>query len=171
MSVFWAAPVCRSCAPTPSIEVGQPGGYNTLLEHMAVPAFMLSQQTGRPVAWDEAVSLWYDDVYLPVVRAIRSSQPDLLRRYPGRSEADLYLWLMEHRDALAQEPDLEPALAAAARQFVEAMGSPRLRWLAETRSEPGAWRMRRVLPRGDGTAVRRRFAVAGRNGGGLAGGR
>jgi nucleotide-binding universal stress UspA family protein len=30
------------------------------------------------------------------------------------------------------------------------MGSPRLRWLAETHSEPGAWRTRRVLPRGEG---------------------
>ncbi len=136
--------------PDARIEVSQAGGYNTLLEHIAVPAYVLSQQAGRPVDWDEAVSLWYDDVYLPVVRAIRSSQPDLLRRYPGRSEADLYLWLMEHRDALAEEPDLEPVLAAAARQFVETMGNPRLRWLAETRSEPGAWRTRRVLPRGEG---------------------
>lgn len=136
--------------PDASIELGQPGGYATLLEHIAVPAYMLSQQQNRPVDWDEAVGLWYDDVYLPVVRAIRESQPDLLRRYPGRSEADLYLWLMEHRDALAQEPALEPALAAAARQFVEAMGSPRLRWLASTRSKPGAWRTQRVLPRGDG---------------------
>ncbi len=136
--------------PNAAIELSQPGGYATLLEHIAVPAYVLSQQQGRPVDWDEAVGLWYDDVYLPVVRSIRASQPDLLRRYPGRSEADLYLWLMEHRDALAQEPDLEPALAAAARQFVEAMGNPRLRWLVNTRSKPGTWRTQRVLPRGDG---------------------
>lgn len=136
--------------PEARIELSQAGGYNTLLEHMAVPAYMLSQQTGRPVEWDEAVTLWYDDVYLPAVRAMRNSQPDILHRYPGRSEADLYLWLMEHRDALAEEPGLEPALAAAARQFVETLGSPRLRWLADTRSEPGAWRTRRVLPRGQG---------------------
>jgi nucleotide-binding universal stress UspA family protein len=57
---------------------------------------------------------------------------------------------MEQRDALAQEPDFEPVLAAAARQFVETIGSAQLRWLAETRSEPGAWRTRRVQPRGDG---------------------
>lgn len=128
------------------IELSQPGGYDTLLEHIAVPAYVLSQQTGQPVAWEEAVTLWYDDVYTPVVRAIR--QQELQRRYPGRSDADLYLWLMEHRDAL----DLaeEQALAAAARQFVETVGRPQLRWLAEARSEPGAWRTRRVLPRSDG---------------------
>ncbi len=128
------------------IELSQPGGYDTLLEHIAVPAYVLSQQTGQPVAWDEAVTLWYDDVYTPVVRAIR--QQDLQRRYPGRSDADLYLWLMEHRDAL--ELAEEQALAAAARQFVETIGRPQLRWLAEARSEPGAWRTRRVLPRSDG---------------------
>ena len=128
------------------IELSQPGGYDTLLEHIAVPAYVLSQQTGQPVAWEEAVTLWYDDVYTPVVRAIR--QQELQRRYPGRSDADLYLWLMEHRDAL--EPAEEQALAAAARQFVETVGRPQLRWLAEARSEPGAWRTRRVLPRSDG---------------------
>jgi nucleotide-binding universal stress UspA family protein len=94
------------------------------------------------------VTLWYDDVYTPVVRVIH--EHDLLRRYPGRSDADLYLWLMEQRDALMLEPALEQALAAAARQFVATIGSPQLRWLAETRGEPGAWRTQRVLPRGDG---------------------
>lgn len=132
--------------PDAQIEISQPGGYDTLQEHMAVPAYVLSQRTGQAVAWDEAVTLWYDDVYTPVVRAIH--QHDLRRRYPGRSDADLYLWLMEQRDAL--EPGLEPALAAAARQFVETIGSPQLRWLAEARSEPGAWRARRMAARGDG---------------------
>ncbi len=138
--------------PDAQVEVSHPGGYDRLQEHIAVPAYLLSQQTGQPMAWDEAVTLWYDDVYLPVVAAIH--RLGLAQRYPGRKDADLYLWLMEQRDALAQEPALEQALAAAARQFVETIGSPWLRWMAETRSEPGAWRTRRVLARGDG----RRFA-------------
>jgi nucleotide-binding universal stress UspA family protein len=134
--------------PDAQIDLSQPGGYDALQEHMAVPAYVLGQQTGEPVAWDESVALWYDDVYTPVVRVIH--EHGLLRRYPGRSDADLYLWLMEQRDALMLEPALEQALAAAARQFVATIGSPHLRWLAETRGEPGAWRTQRVLPRGDG---------------------
>lgn len=132
--------------PDAQIEPSRPGGYDTLQEHMAVPAYVLSQQTGRPVTWDESVTLWYDDVYMPVVRVIH--EHDLQRRYPGRSDADLYLWLMEQRDSLMLEPALEQALAAAARQFVEAIGSSQLRWLAETRSEPGAGRARRAAVRG-----------------------
>lgn len=134
--------------PDAQIEFSRPGGYDTLQEHIAVPAYMLSQQTGQPVAWDEAVTLWHDDVYQPVVRA--GHQLGLAQRYPGHTDADWYLWLMEHRTALANEPALEQALATAARQFVETIGSPQLRWLAEARSEPGAWRTQRVLARGDG---------------------
>ncbi len=134
--------------PQAQVEVSRPGDYDRLLEHIAVPAYLLSQQTGRPVAWDEAVTLWHDEVYVPVVAAIH--RLDLPQRHPGRKDGDLYLGLMEQRDALAKEPALEQALAAAARQFVETIGSPWLRWLAETRSEPGAWRTRRVLSRGDG---------------------
>jgi nucleotide-binding universal stress UspA family protein len=59
------------------------------------------------------VAGWYDEVYLPVVEALR--QRDLLAEFPGRTEADLYLWISRHRAALreALEWEVEPGDAAA----------------------------------------------------------
>ena len=50
---------------------------------------------------------------LPVVRVIREQQ--VLHRFPGRTEADLYLWLSRHRAALEEVLgwEIEPESAAA----------------------------------------------------------
>ena len=132
--------------PQADIQVTAIGDYRILQEHIAVPGFIVGHDEGRQVSWEEAVDIWYDDVYLPVVRMIH--QYELQRHYPGHTDADLYLWLMEQRGQLAQGPEPEKALAATARQFVEKY-NPRLRWVVETRSAPGRWREGRVLPRGD----------------------
>src|SRR5690606_29695130 len=44
---------------------------------------------------------WFDEIYLPVATAI--VQHDLLTRFPGRTETDLYLFLSKHRGQLERE--------------------------------------------------------------------
>jgi nucleotide-binding universal stress UspA family protein len=133
--------------PQADIQVTSAGDYRVLQGHIAVPGYIVGRDEERQVSWEEAVGIWYDDVYVPVVTMIH--QHDLQRHYPGHTDADLYLWLMEQRGQFAQGPEPERALAVAARQFVEKY-NPRLRWVLETRGAPGQWRERRVLPRGDG---------------------
>ena len=42
-----------------------------------------------------ATERWYDEVYLPLVLAIR--EQDILRYFPGRTETDFFVWLAHHR--------------------------------------------------------------------------
>jgi hypothetical protein len=56
----------------------------------------IEQQRFIPEA--EAVVDWYDHVYGSIVEIIREHQ--LLQSFPKRTEADLYLWFMEHRHIL-----------------------------------------------------------------------
>ena len=57
----------------------------------------------EPGEWKTAVSQWYDDVYMPVVKIIR--ELGVMRRFPERTEADIYVLLSERRE------ELEEALA------------------------------------------------------------
>jgi len=50
------------------------------------------------VPYAEAVASWYDHVYLPTVESVR--EQNLLADFPGRTETDAYIWLVEHREAL-----------------------------------------------------------------------
>lgn len=77
------------------------GRYRQLREHIAVHQYFMGLDQQREISFGEAVEHWVDEVYLPAVEAIRSL--DWLGDFPGRSEADMYLWLMKHRADLVEE--------------------------------------------------------------------
>ncbi|WP_135228747.1 ParB N-terminal domain-containing protein [Deinococcus fonticola] len=82
-----------------------PGRYARLLEHIHTRQYYLDRKPGRegqpPVTWQEAVRSWYGRLYLRIVDNI--DLHDVMYRFPGRTEADLYLWIMDHRYFLTQK--------------------------------------------------------------------
>lgn len=97
--------------PNHGIEITEPGRYEMMLNHIEVHRFLrdreLEQQgSSERLSWPDAVASWYDNVYMPVVQAIRDY--DLLHNFPGRTEADLYLWIALHRERLAAAYGLAP---------------------------------------------------------------
>jgi hypothetical protein len=80
--------------PDQSIHFTVPGGYQQLREHISVHLYFLGLERKAPVSTVEAVASWYDHVYMPVIHLIREDH--VLDKFPGRTEADLYLWIMDH---------------------------------------------------------------------------
>lgn len=80
--------------PAQSIRLSEAGGYHDLEEHINVHRHFLSQERGQDVPLWEAIASWYDHVYMPIVEELR--RDNVLDRFPGRTEADLYLWIMDH---------------------------------------------------------------------------
>jgi hypothetical protein len=89
-----------SLRPAAHIELTLLGQYDKLLEHIAVHRWFLGVEQRRPLSWEEAVTSWHDHVYAPLAEVIQSS--GVLRDFPGRTQADLYLWIIEHRWYLHQ---------------------------------------------------------------------
>lgn len=87
--------------PGMEISVSIPGQYRVLLEHIQVHRYFMGIDENREVSWPEAVQHWYDTLYLPVIQVVR--EHGILQDFPGRTEADLYLWVSEHRAALERE--------------------------------------------------------------------
>jgi hypothetical protein len=86
--------------PDQRIEFTAPGRYRDLLEHIEVHRHYLGQERGREVPYQEAVTGWYDNVYLPIAQAI--GEYDVLSRFPGRTEADLYIWISRWQHELSE---------------------------------------------------------------------
>ena len=84
--------------PGANLLVTAPGQYPKLEEHIAVHRYFMGERLGRDVKMEEAVTDWYDTVYLPLVQLIR--ERDLLRDFPHRTETDLYIWIMDYRSQL-----------------------------------------------------------------------
>ncbi|HET8986037.1 MAG TPA: universal stress protein, partial [Trueperaceae bacterium] len=87
--------------PHADLRVTAPGKYPQLLEHIQVHRYFMGIDEDRAIDWEEAVVHWYDTVYLPVAAAI--ADHGLLVKFPTRTEADLYLFLSEHRGRLEKE--------------------------------------------------------------------
>ena len=76
----------------------------------------------RDISEEEAVIHWFDTVYMPIIKAIRSSH--ILDEFPGKTEGDLYLWALDHQHYLAEEegqPLQSPRKAA--RKFIKEVDS------------------------------------------------
>lgn len=102
--------------PDQSIELTSAGGYRRLLEHIAVHRHFLGLEQQRFIAEDEAVQSWYDMVYWPLIQLIR--EQEILKEFPRRTEADLYLWIMDHLHFL-RERQQEITAEEAAEHFAE----------------------------------------------------
>jgi hypothetical protein len=86
--------------PDQNVRFTIPGGYTQLREHISVHRYYLGIERRRPITRDEAVASWYDRVYMPVVDLILADK--ILDKFPKRTEADLYLWIMDHLYFLRQ---------------------------------------------------------------------
>ncbi len=86
--------------PDQLIEFTAPGRYRDLLEHIEVHRHYLGQERERDVPYQEAVTSWYDNVYLPIVQAI--GEYGVLSRFPERTEADLYIWISRWQYELSE---------------------------------------------------------------------
>ena len=93
------------------------GAYERLLEHIAVHRHIMGLEQQRSIPEDEAVCDWYDHTYLPLVRIIR--EKDILAEFPDRTEADLYLWIMDHQHYLREQCSPGVGTERAAEHFAD----------------------------------------------------
>jgi hypothetical protein len=111
--------------PDQRIELTLSGRYASLLQHIEVHQFYMGLRSRRYPNLPEAAKDWYDSVYLPVVERIRAS--GVLASFPGRTEADLYLWISENRARLQMRYGGDTQVSEAVKDFGEKNRVPSVR--------------------------------------------
>jgi hypothetical protein len=107
--------------PEERIEFSELGGYLDLVRHINAHRYYLAAQRGSDLSRDEAVASWYDNVYLPIVQVLHEQA--VLKSFPGRTEADLYRWIMEHRWYMRERTGTDPGPEMATSAYVEQFGN------------------------------------------------
>jgi hypothetical protein len=87
--------------PDQWIVLTLPGGYWELEESIAVHRHWHRREHREEMPWLEAVTDWYDKVYLPLASKIH--EEGILAYFPGRTEADLVVWALRHWSKLERE--------------------------------------------------------------------
>ncbi len=101
--------------PGAELAVTVPGQYRVLLEQIAHVHAERSKERGPEYSYSEAVGDWYDEEYAPAVRVIHEHY--ILADFPGRTEADLFVWTVKHRATLEASLGWTIRPAAAADDF------------------------------------------------------
>ncbi len=137
------------------------GGYDEMWGHVEGHRRWLEEEfEGRPVGTAEAVERWYDRVFLPIVRAARAR--GVMEHFPGRTEADVYLWAMRYRDELYDRYRHRREPYGPAEEHVQAMDA---RLGPRARAAAGLGRLTRPLAGAVGRGKRGARQLAGRRGG------
>lgn len=86
-----------------NMELSEPSRYPELMGHIYLHAQVLERIKGAPVSTEDAAANWYDKVFRPAVTLIRKYNILELTGDRRRTEADVYLWMVDHlREARQQ---------------------------------------------------------------------
>jgi hypothetical protein len=111
--------------PEVRVEFTDVTDYRRLATLIEAHGFRLSQLWKRYVSPEEALRDWYEYQYAPIAEMVREER--ILDAFPGRSELDLYLWIVTHRERLALEARDEAIPPEAAKQDILRKSRRRLR--------------------------------------------
>ena len=87
--------------PEIEVEFSDVADYRRLATYIEAHGFRVSQLWKRYVSPEEVLRDWYEYGYRPIAEMIREER--ILDAFPGRTELDLYLWIVYHRERLALE--------------------------------------------------------------------
>jgi len=101
--------------PDCDIRLTEPGRYRQLREQIDVHRWYLGERLGREASYEETVRSWCEQVYLPLAREIQKS--GVMKDFPNRTVADLFLWISHHREELRAQYNLDLDEKAAVSTF------------------------------------------------------
>jgi hypothetical protein len=87
--------------PEVRVELSNVADYRRLATYIEAHGFRLSQLWRRYVSPEETLRDWYEYQYVPIAEMVREDR--ILDAFRDRTELDLFLWIVEHRDRLALE--------------------------------------------------------------------
>ena len=102
--------------PEIKVEFSDVADYRRLATYIEAHGFKVSQLWTRYISPEEVLRDWYEYGYRPIAEIIREER--ILDVFPDRTELDLYLWIVFHRERLALEARDEKISPQAAKDDI-----------------------------------------------------
>jgi nucleotide-binding universal stress UspA family protein len=123
------------------LRITIPGRYQKLLDEICVCGCKIEEESQHECSLQDSAAAWYRDIYLPFAEAVR--ERGMMRWFPERTIADLYVWMSEHREELEKELGWSIRPEAAAEVVVQKKN----RRATSVETQVGSWRKARLLNR------------------------
>jgi hypothetical protein len=106
--------------PQAELRFTATGRYDELVRHINGHKYYMNLSRSDEIAFQDALRSWYENVYRPITRVIEEEH--LLDAFPGRTVADLYVWIVRHWDELKGKYGQAYPLRKAAVDYRERFG-------------------------------------------------
>lgn len=124
------------------------GRYDEVLDHIYGHKYYININYHEEIPFEDAMISWFNHVFKPIVTMVREDK--LLIRFPRRTEADLYVWIVKHWDQLKRTTGHDMPLSTAAEDFSNRFGksiAAQIREWFQQRRE--ARRRKKAISRGE----------------------
>lgn len=102
------------------IDFSATGRFHEILRHIQGHKYFINEDKTEEIPFVEAGLSWYRNLYMPIVNIVRDER--ILGRFPGRTEGDLYMWIIKHWDELKKRNGENFTLQDAAVNFSSKYG-------------------------------------------------
>ena len=106
------------------IQFTETGRYDELYAHLHGHLHCLQEYERRSVSFAEAVRSWKNTIFLPITRII--GEEKALARFPGRTVADMYMWIIRHREVLQKKDGGSMSFEEAVADYSKRYGKNRM---------------------------------------------
>ena len=125
-SIFYEKTSFGELTNNMELNFSAPGRYDVIYNHILVHKYYLNENKKEEIPFSDALVSWYNNVYNPVIAIIKEQY--LLANFPGRTESDLYVWIIKHWDFLKKKYG-KYSLAQAAGDFSKKYGQSQGRFI------------------------------------------
>jgi len=106
-----------------TIQFTAPGRYDEMLRHILGHKYYINQEQEEEISLEDAITSWFKNIFIPIRDIIQDN--NLVSRFPGRTEADLYVWIVKHWDMLKNKYGQDFPLEEAATEYASIYGKSR----------------------------------------------
>lgn len=97
------------------------GRYDEIEQHIQGHKYFLNQHEMMEIPLERAMISWYRNVFLPIVEIIEDQK--IISRFPGRTCADLYLWIVRRWNELKIQYGQDFPMADAVTDYTKMHGT------------------------------------------------
>ena len=116
--------------PEAEIKLTSTGQYDEILYHIYVHKYFINQNYEEELPFVDAVKSWYLTVYTPICEIVRDNS--MIDRFPGRTESDLYVWIVKHWHYLKEKYGENITAEDAAESYSRIFGTTPLKRFSQT---------------------------------------
>ena len=98
-----------------TLDFSTTGQYDVIYNHILIHKYYINMDKTEEIPFEDAVSSWYEKVYLPVIQTIE--QHHIMKLFKGRTKSDLYIYFIKYWDELKQRFGNDVSIDKAAEDF------------------------------------------------------